>query len=176
MAMRMLEAGGLPLLTDGERTADGSNPHGYFELERVKTLDKPGPTGWLAQARGRGVKVISFLLTYLPEDYDYQVIFMHRHPDEVLASQNAMLDARGEARGPVDDRTRTLYAAHLEQVTRFMAKRPCFSVCDVHYRDVVADPAGEAARINAFLGGQLDEARMVAAVDAGLYRNRVTAP
>jgi len=176
MAMRMLAAGGLPLVTDGERAADGSNPHGYLELEQVKTLDKRGPTEWLARARGRGVKIISFLLTYLPEDYDYQVIFMHRHLDEVLASQNAMLDARGEARGAEDARTRTLYAAHLQQVARFMAMRACFSVCEVHYHDVVADPAHEAARINAFLGGHLDEARMVEAVDAALYRNRVPAP
>lgn len=174
MAMRMLEAGGLSLVTDGERTADGSNPHGYFELEQVKTLDKPGPTSWLAQARGRGIKIISFLLTYLPEDYDYQVIFMHRHLDEVLASQNAMLDARGEARGPEDERTRALYTSHLQKVARFMTMRPCFTVCDVHYHDVVANPAREAARINAFLGGQLDEASMIAAVDAALYRNRAT--
>jgi hypothetical protein len=176
MAMRMLAAGGMSLMTDGERGADGSNPHGYFELEQVKTLDKAGPTGWLAEARGQGVKVISFLLTYLPEDYDYQVIFMHRHLDEVLASQNAMLDARAEARGPEDDRARTLYAGHLQQVARFMAKRPCFAVCDVDYQDVVADPARQSARINAFLGGHLDEARMVEAVDPALYRNRGPAP
>ena len=44
MAMRMLEAGGLPLVTDGLRTADDSNPNGYYEFEPVKELDKPGDT------------------------------------------------------------------------------------------------------------------------------------
>ena len=34
MMMRMLEAGGLGVLSDGERTADVDNPKGYFELER----------------------------------------------------------------------------------------------------------------------------------------------
>jgi hypothetical protein len=36
MAMGMLQAGGVPLLTDGLRVPDGSNVGGYFELEAVK--------------------------------------------------------------------------------------------------------------------------------------------
>ena len=38
MAMKMLEAGGLKLVTDNERTADEDNPKGYYEDERVKDL------------------------------------------------------------------------------------------------------------------------------------------
>jgi hypothetical protein len=38
MAMKMLEAGGVPLLMDGIRTADEDSPKGYFEFERVKDL------------------------------------------------------------------------------------------------------------------------------------------
>ena len=78
MAMKMLEAGGLPILTDGIRAADISNPKGYYEYEPVKQLDKGGEPVWLADARGQAVKIISFLLTYLPETYDYQVIFMQQ--------------------------------------------------------------------------------------------------
>ena len=37
---------------------------------------------------------------------------------------------------------------------------------------LVADPAAEAARINAFLGGGLDEAAMARAVDPTLYREK----
>ena len=36
MMMKMLEAGGMELLTDGIRTADEDNPQGYYEFERVK--------------------------------------------------------------------------------------------------------------------------------------------
>ena len=36
MAMKMLQAGGLEVMTDGLRQADESNPKGYFELESVK--------------------------------------------------------------------------------------------------------------------------------------------
>jgi len=172
LAMQMLDAGGLPVVTDGLRSADTSNPRGYFELERVKELDKPGDRAWLAAARGKAVKIVSFLLTYLPENYDYQVILMQRDLDEVLASQNAMLEDRGEARGANDGRMRALYEDHLAQVRRFLARRPCFSTLTVDYAGVLAAPREEATRINAFLGGRLDVERMAAVADRSLYRNR----
>lgn len=172
MAMAMLEAGGIPILTDGLRAADASNPKGYYEFERVKELDKPGGQAWLAEARGKAVKIISFLLTHLPESYDYQVVFMQRNLDEVLASQNTMLASRGEAGGADDTRMRALYEEHLAQVERFMRNRSCFSTLKVPYARVVADPRAEAARINAFVGGRLDVEKMAAVADRTLYRNR----
>jgi hypothetical protein len=176
MAMKMLEAGGLPVLVDGRRTADGSNPNGYYEFERVKELDKAGDTAWLAEARGKAVKIISLLVTYLPESYDYQVIFMRRNLDEIIASQNAMLDSRQEGRGVADERTRELYETHLRQVDRFLAQRACFSTLSVDYGKVLADPRGPALQINAFLDGALDVERMVAVAEPKLYRNRFTRP
>lgn len=172
MAMKMIEAGGLPVVTDGLRHADASNPNGYYEFERVKDLDKAGDTSWLADTRGKAVKIISFLITYLPEAYDYRVVFMQRDLGEVIASQNRMLDARGAARGAEDERTRALYTTHLEQVDRFLTNRACFSTLRVGYADVVASPSAQAARINAFLGGHLDEPKMAAVADTALYRNR----
>jgi ElaB/YqjD/DUF883 family membrane-anchored ribosome-binding protein len=172
MAMRMLEAGGLPLVTDGLRPADASNPRGYYEFEPVKDLDKPGDHAWLAGARGKGVKIISLLLTHLPERYDYQVVFMQRDLDEVLASQNQMLDSRGEAAGAADDRMRAVYQEHLTQVTRLMARRACFSTLFVNYAEVLAAPAAQAARVNAFVGGSLDAGRMASVADRSLHRHR----
>jgi Sulfotransferase domain len=172
MAMAMLEAGGFAVVTDGLRAADASNPKGYYEYERVKDLDKPGDHAWLADARGKAVKVISFLLTHLPESYDYQVIFMQRDLDEVLASQNKMLESRGEPTGADDARMRAVYEAHLAQVERFMKNRSCFSTQQVSYADVVGNPPAEAARIDAFLGGGLDVEQMAAVADRTLYRNR----
>src|SRR5919108_6386357 len=96
MTMKMLSAGGMDLLTDGERQPDDQNPNGYFELEAVKGLDKGENPAWLADARGKAVKIISFLLTWLPETYDYRVIFMDRDIEEILRSQSKMLVSRGE--------------------------------------------------------------------------------
>ena len=172
MIMKMLEAGGLPIVTDGVRRADDSNPLGYFEFERVKTLPDGSDTGWLASARGKGIKIVSPLLTHLPDTYDYKVVFMRRDLDEVLASQNAMLDARQEARGAADDRMRAVYEEHLHQVERFLARRQCFSTLTVHYADVLASAGEQSARIGAFVGGGLDVARMAAVADPALYRHR----
>ena len=38
--MQMLAAGGMPILSDGERRADVDNPRGYLEWERIKQLPK----------------------------------------------------------------------------------------------------------------------------------------
>ena len=92
MMMRMLEAGGIEPFTDGARVADVDNPEGYYEYERVKHLERDPDRSWVRQARGRSLKVISFLLRHLPDDNDYLVIYMRRNLDEVLRSQDKMLD------------------------------------------------------------------------------------
>jgi hypothetical protein len=173
MMMRMLAAGGVTVLEDGVCTADVSNPNGYFEFEPVKELDKDGDLTWLPGARGKAVKIISLLLTWLPETYDYRVLFMHRDLDEILASQRAMLAKRGEpADGADDARMRQLYTSHLQQTERLLAGRRCFRTLHVQYRDVVTAPAAAAERVATFLDLPLDRAAMATAVDAGLYRNR----
>jgi len=172
MAMRMLEAGGIRLLIDGIRTADVSNPNGYYEFELVKQLDKGGDLAWLGDARGKAVKIISFLLTFLPETYEYKVIFMRRDLDEAIASQNAMLAQRGQPKGAEDDQIRRLYEDHLEKVGRFLLNRPCFSTLSMTYGDVVEKPALAAHRMNEFLGATLDVAKMAKVANPALYRNR----
>lgn len=64
MMMKMLEAGGVPPLCDGERTADSDNPNGYYEFEPVKNT-KNDPS-WLKQAPGKAVKMVYSLLYDLP--------------------------------------------------------------------------------------------------------------
>jgi hypothetical protein len=95
LMMQMLEAGGITVLTDGIREPDEDNPRGYYEFERVKALPK-GDYEWLESARGKAVKVVSALLEYLPPEYNYKVIFMHRRMEEILASQRKMLIRRGK--------------------------------------------------------------------------------
>lgn len=174
MMMRMLAAGGVATVEDGHREADVSNPAGYFEFEPVKDLDKRGAVpSWLPGARGKAVKVISFLLTWLPEDFNYDVIVMVRDLDEVLASQRQMLERRGDATANADAaRTRETFVSHLAQLDRFLEARRCFRTLRVSYRETVERPAETAARVTAFLGRPLDEAAMAAAVERDLYRNR----
>jgi hypothetical protein len=174
MLMQMLEAGGVSVLSDGVRPPDVSNPRGYYEHERVKRLHADGDTSWLADGRGKALKVVSFLLPHLPDIHTYRVIFMLRPLPEIVASQNRMLDALAEARGNANEAgLMDTYAAHLARVRSLLAARPSFSTLDVHYRDVVAQPATEAMRISDFLGRPLDIARMAGAVEPALHHNRL---
>lgn len=172
LLMKMLEAGGLPPLTDGLRIADPDNPEGYYEFERAKALPK-GDAAWLSQAEGRAVKVISALLESLPAGYDYRVLFMRRRMAEVLASQRKMLARRGEPLDAIpDDRLAAIMEKHLAQVAAWLAAAPHVVSLDVDYNALVADPRLWAEAVNRFLGGGLDVDRMVAAVRPDLYRNR----
>lgn len=173
MMMKMLDAGGMPVWLDGVRTADDQNPKGYYELERVKELDKGLDKTWVREGRGRAVKVISSLLEHLPTTNNYQVLFMSRNIQEVLDSQSKMLAQRGEGGGSVSDAAlQTFYETHLRKVKYFLAHEPGFSALDVKYADVLADPETMARRIRTFLGANLNVADMTGAVDEQLYRNR----
>ena len=43
--MAILEAAGVPILTDDDRAADDANPRGYFELAAVRRTHKD--TSWI---------------------------------------------------------------------------------------------------------------------------------
>ena len=171
LAMQMIHAGGIPALTDGQRTSDDSNPRGYFELERVKQLKQD--KSWLDEAAGKVVKVIHLLLAELPDDRPYRVVFMQRDLREVVQSQATMLARSGRTGGQLaPERLIAVYEQQLKTVEQWLAARPNFSVLRVQYAQLVSDPAGVVPAVNAFLGGTLDEARMRAAVDPELHRNK----
>ncbi len=171
LMMKMLDAGGLPPLTDHIRSADEDNPQGYYEFERVKKLKED--RAWLPDAKGRAVKVISALLMYLPAGYDYRVIFMRRNMSEILASQRQMLIRRGEPAGATNDPDMAaLFDKHLRQVEGWLAGQPNMRVLYVSYNDLLGDPLAGAQRVNTFLGGGLDVNAMAGAVDPNLHRQR----
>ena len=172
MMMKMLEAGGLPITTDGVREADLDNPKGYYELERVKNLEKDPDKSWVVESRGKVLKVISHLLKELPDDCFYRVIFMRRDLGEVVASQNKMLEHRGEENPIEDERVTELYRKHIIHTKVMMRQRRNYELLEIQYTQALRDPVRFAAQVNVFLGGRLDEEQMARAVDPTLYRNR----
>lgn len=187
MVMQMLAAGGLDLVTDGVRSPDESNLRGYFEFERVKALEA-GDVDWVSEARGKAVKVIAYLLEYLPPTFNYQVIFIIRNLDEVLTSQEKMLALRketaeaGGAHGPPelpppsdpgDARMREIFYEHLAKARRLLANDPRFEVLFVRHEKVLGDPRTSASQIARFIGGNLDVPAMAGAVDPALHRTRL---
>jgi hypothetical protein len=172
LMMNMLQAGGVPIVTDELRTADDDNPKGYFELEQVKQLSK-GDVAWVSGAHGKAVKVISALLEHLPPTSTYKIVFMRRRLPEVLASQRKMLERRGEPTDTVPDAMMaSLFEKHLVKIEGWMAAQENMSVLYLPYHEVAEQPEKHVDEIIGFLGLELDRAKMLEAVDPSLYRNR----
>lgn len=171
MMMRMLETGGMHVLTDQIRTPDDDNPNGYYEFEAVKQT-KEDPS-WLDGSEGKAVKMVYRLLYDLPTDRSYRVLFMKRKLEEVLASQKVMLTRQGAADGSIsDDHMAALFRAELDRFRKWVARQSQIAMIDVDYNRMLQDPRHELTRVNEFLGGELDVDAMTCVVDARLYRNR----
>jgi hypothetical protein len=171
MMMHMLEAGGMTVITDNQRTADVDNPQGYFEFEPAKkTKDDPS---WLDGAEGKVVKMVYKLLYDLPDRFQYRVLVMRRAMPEVLASQRKMLERLGKPTDTVaDEKIGALLARQLREFDEWVRKQSNFTVLDVDYNQMVADPAPLIEKVNTFLGGGLDTVAMRSVVEPELYRNR----
>ena len=172
MMMQMLEAGGVPPLADDARHADQHNRRGYYEYAPVKGLRND--SAWLPLAEGKAVKVVATLVPALPLDQGvhYRCIFMLRDLNEVLASQRNLLQDKGQAGARLSDQDlRRAFEVQLKRIGRFLAVSR-LPVVYVSHRECIEEPAAIAARINAFLGGGLDEESMAAAVAPELYRHR----
>ena len=171
MMMKMLEAGGVPIVQDGIRTANSDNPKGYYEFERVKQLPK-GDDSWLADASGKAVKVITALLKHLPDKYEYKVLVMRRELDEVIASQAKMLVNRSAEKKVDDAQLKILYSKHLRETEVWLRQQKNVTFHNVPYRDLVNNPQTQLPPIIQFLDRGLKLQPMAAIVDPSLYRNR----
>jgi hypothetical protein len=173
LMMQMLSAGGMPVFTDERRAADTNNPRGYYEVESVKSLARNSDV--IAQTEGKVVKVVSSLLKYLPKDFNYQIIFMRRALEEVIASQDRMLERLGQ---PIPQSSKEAatkaFQQHLNQVQNWIGLQPNMRVLYVHHRTLLDNPAQEASNISEFLAYPLDLQRMSQCVERSLHREKIT--
>jgi hypothetical protein len=173
MLMQMLAAGGMPVVSDGLREADDDNPRGYLEFEPVKNL--PQDPAWLYDVRGKAVKIVAPLLRAVPSDLACRVILSERDLDEVLDSQDRMLARRDHAPAS-SERRRMLkgeYRQLLERVKVMLTQRPRTQLLVIEHGRAMSHPLEAVKRVNDFLGGGLNVAKMAATIDPALHRNRV---
>lgn len=165
MMMQILEKAGLPILTDGERKKDINNPEGYYELEAVKgiVLDN----SFLDTAFGKVVKVVAPLPIYLNKNLPYKVIFMRRDMDEILRSQEKMLqkDQFSER-----EKFRTIYEFHLKKTYKFLLENE-IPFIDVPYNGLLKDGNKELNQLTEFLGLSGSDS-LTEVIRPELYRNR----
>jgi len=175
MLMQMLAAGGMGVVSDGLREADEDNPRGYVEFEPVKKLAEDPK--WLFDMRGKAIKIVAPLLCAVPEDLDCRVILSERDLDEVLDSQERMLERRKQA-ATTPERRRMLkqeYRRLLARVKAMLMERARTKLLMIEHSYALSHPAETAELVHHFLGGKLDTSKMAAAIDPALYRRRAAA-
>jgi predicted AlkP superfamily phosphohydrolase/phosphomutase/tetratricopeptide (TPR) repeat protein len=172
LLMQMLSVGGAAVLSDDRRLPDEDNPRGYLEYEPVKNLLRDSQ--WLDSARGKAIKIVAPLLVALPPGLPCRVILCERDLDEVLDSQDRMLQRRHQPLPATPERRRLLkdeYVRTIHRAKDLLAARPGTQTLVIDYAAAIAEPLPTAARINSFLGESLDVAKMADAVDPSLHRN-----
>jgi hypothetical protein len=138
----------------------------------VKELPN-GDYGWIPEAGGKVVKIVTGLIMNLPSDARYKVIFMQRAMKEVLSSQKKMLGRLGREDDRVEDeKMKKIYQEHLKQVNAWIAKQPNIEVLYVNYNTMLGSPLESLQKVNEFLGGDMDVKVMAGVVDKELYRER----
>ena len=174
MMMQMLSAGGLTVLADQIRGADSDNLQGYLEFEPVKATKRDA--SWVEGAVGKAVKVVYLLLSDLPAEFEYRVLFLRRDLQEVVRSQQKMLMRRGEeGAGGESGQIVAMFRRQIEKTAQWLDRQANFQSLNVTYGNVIEDPHAEAQRVSDFLQIPLNTTAMAAVVDPSLYRQRTDA-
>lgn len=175
LMMQLLEAAGFQTFTDGKRLADESNQKGYYEHEKVTSLLTNPDKSWIKDAGGKSLKVVAPLLAALPkqladEPLHYRVIFLERPMDEILSSQEAMLDQLGRAQAARGD----ISKAYDQQVrhAKTWINGLGIPALSVSYHGLVHESELSLTALVDFLGCEDKLAAMRQVVDPALHRSR----
>jgi predicted AlkP superfamily phosphohydrolase/phosphomutase/tetratricopeptide (TPR) repeat protein len=175
LMMQILQAGGMQLMTDGQRVADQDNPKGYYEWEALKQIGKRPE---LLDDEGldkKAIKAISMLLPKLPKNHNYKILFMTRPIEEVVASQAKMLDRKGAEGAKLDhgQLTRQL-ETHRNRALKWLQQNDHTDVLEVDYPALVRAPEQFVPKIVEFVGEDrlAHSESMVAVIDSNLYRQK----
>lgn len=166
LMMQILDASSVEVLSDGVREKDISNPAGYYELEAVKGI--ANDNSFLEEAVGKAVKIVAPIIIYSKPNLKYRVIFMRREIEEILLSQEKMLNKDQTSER---EKYRTIYEFHLKKTYRFLESRG-IPYIDVVYGELMTEPEREIARITEFLGIADNPRDLVGVVRPDLYRNK----
>lgn len=171
LMMQMLERGGMNILTDSFRKADNDNLRGYYEYEKVKSLQKDN--SWMGEAEDRAVKIIVQLLRFIHPDHDYSVIFMVRPIKEIISSQSKMLENLGQQGADLSlELLEKTFSRQVDRAQKWLSVNKKIHTIYMYYPEILNQPEDQAAKIKEFLGIELDTLSMASAVDISLWHQR----
>ena len=166
LMMQVLNRAGIPILQDGIRESDVSNPQGYYELEAVKGI--VNDNSFLNEADGKAVKIVSPLPIYMDPAKSYRVVFMRRDIEEILQSQEKMLNKDQTSER---EKFRTIYEFHLKKTYKFFKENE-IPYIDVNYNELMANPVETLGKVKDFCGIECSAEELAEVVNPELYRNR----
>ena len=167
LMMQILEKSSLEILTDGIRQKDNNNPEGYFELDAVKGIVKDN--SFLKSAKGKVVKIVAPLPIFIDKSLSYRVIFMRREIEEILRSQEIMLNKDQQAER---EKFAAIYETHIQKTHQFFVSNN-IPYLDILYKKLIQNPKNELDKIITFLQIDANWQDLDSAVNPSLYRNRI---
>jgi hypothetical protein len=167
LMMQILNKSGLEILSDGVRQKDISNPEGYYELEAVKGIVKDN--SFLKNAVGKVVKIVAPLPMFLDKTLNYRVIFMRREIEEILRSQEKMLN---KDQSSEREKFSTIYTTHIQKTYQFFELNK-IPFQDMFYKELIGNPEVELKKIIEFLDLECDWRELAEVVNPELYRNKI---
>lgn len=167
LMMQLLNKSSLDILSDGIRQKDISNPEGYFELEAVKGIVRDN--SFLKDAAGKVVKIVAPLPIYLDKSLDYRIVFMRRDIEEVLKSQEKMLNKDQTSER---EKFRTIYEMHLKKTYHFFDSHS-IPYIDIQYKQLLNNSEQELAKLIEFLNLSTPIQDLLSVIKVDLYRNKV---
>ena len=171
MMMQMLEAGGLKVLSDHLREANEDNPHGYYEHEAIKRLSSDNTIVY--QAKDKAVKIIVNLLRFLPSNMDYKIVLMKRPVNEVVMSQDKMLQRLGKTpKASTKFGMDELLTQSYEQAKEFISTQQNISFVEVEYEKMLSQSEKNMQELIKFLDLDLNADFMLKKIDNNLHRNK----
>ncbi len=152
LAMRAIEAAGVPAFQNNRIEPNDANPHGFYEHSDVYDWKD----GWWESADGMAVKVPLFRIAYLPDTVVKAIVVMQRPQEQVRASLRAAFDG-SEVPASIFQ--------HGEYAMRYLSTTYAGRHITADFATVVSKGFGDVAD---FLG--LDAAAMDSVIDPSLKR------
>ena len=98
---------------------------------------------------------------------------MQRDLQEILASQQKMIENRGLAANPVPKHLLEQVARkHLISVEKWLAAQSNIQKIDINYNQLLQSPQPTLVQLNHFLGDRLNIEQMLQVIRQDPYRNR----
>ena len=172
MAMQLLEACGIPAVTDRVRKSNVFNPKGFYEHEKLRswTVDAE----WLNAQRGKAIKIVEPLIQDAPLPRGKKVVVrMRRSLDHVLKSQRRM---KGQETLPLGLNEKMNWEKIFKKTSLTLALDPHVIIIELDYDQLIN--AVEEGRINKSLTQCLQKLSLAVGkkIDISLLKSVISPP